>query len=91
MLFGYGSGPQQMDGNKTCRQIAGIFDCHADAAVQCGAHRPMEHIQGFTRSYCYWTAPSGECLHRTALVNGFIEITQNNNKTQLLASNYGTF
>ena len=44
---------------------------------------------------CYWTPPSGKCLHRIALVasmvNGFIEITQNNNKTQLLAINYGTF
>jgi hypothetical protein len=27
------------------RQFAGDFDCHADAAVQCEVHRPMEHIQ----------------------------------------------
>ena len=35
-----------------------------DAAVRCGAHRPMEHIQGFTRSH--WMPPLGECLRRIA-------------------------
>jgi hypothetical protein len=41
--------------------------------------------------------PSGECLRRIALAttmaNKFIETSQkqNTNKTQLLASNYGTF
>jgi hypothetical protein len=39
--------------------------------------------------------PSGECLRRiapaAAMVNEFVETTQNTNKTQLLASNYGTF
>jgi hypothetical protein len=39
--------------------------------------------------------PSGECLRRiapaAAMVNKFVETTQNTNKTQLLASNYGTF
>ena len=53
----------------------------------------MEHIQGFTRSH--WMPPSGECLRRiapaAAMVNEFVETTQNTNKTQLLASNYGTF
>jgi len=34
------------------------------AAVRREAHRPMEHIQGFTRSH--WMTPSGECLHRIA-------------------------
>jgi hypothetical protein len=37
--------------------------------------------------------PSGKCLHRiapaAAMVNKFIETTQNTNKTQLLAINYG--
>jgi hypothetical protein len=36
----------------------------------------------------------GECLHRiapaAAMVDKFVETTQNTNKTQLLASNYGT-
>ena len=39
--------------------------------------------------------PSVECLRRiapaAAMVNEFVETTQNTNKTQLLASNYGTF
>jgi hypothetical protein len=48
MLFSYGSGQPRIDKNKKCRQIDGNFVCHADAAVQRGAHRPMEHIRGFT-------------------------------------------
>jgi hypothetical protein len=39
--------------------------------------------------------PSGEWLRRivpaAAMVDEFVELTQNTNKTQLLASNYGTF
>jgi hypothetical protein len=38
--------------------------------------------------------PSGECLHRitpaAAMVNKYIENTQNTNKKLFLASNYGT-
>jgi hypothetical protein len=93
MLFSYGSGQQGINNNKKCRQIAGNFDCHADAVVQRGVHLPMEHIQGFTQSY--WMLPLGKCLRRiapaAAMVNEFVEKTQNTNKTQLLASNYGTF
>jgi hypothetical protein len=59
--------------NKKCRQIADNFDCHADAAVGCRAHRPMEHILGFTRSH--WMPPLDECLHQiaaaAAMVNDF--------------------
>jgi len=48
MLFSYGSGQQRINDNKKCRQIAGEFDCHADAAVQRGTHScPMKHVQGF--------------------------------------------
>ncbi len=54
----------QIYDNKKCRQIAGNFDGHADAAVWCGTHRPMEHIPGFTRRH--WMLPSGKCLHRIA-------------------------
>jgi hypothetical protein len=53
----------------------------------------MKHIRGFTQSHCM--PPSGECLRRiapaVAMVNKFVETTQNTNKTQLLASNYGSF
>jgi hypothetical protein len=78
---------------KKSRQIDGNFDCHGDAAVRRGAYRPMEHIRGFTRSH--WMPPSVECLRcitrAAAMVKEFKSNTQNTNKTQLSASNYGTF
>jgi hypothetical protein len=37
----------KINNDKKCRQIAGDFDCHADTAVQRGAHRSMERICGF--------------------------------------------
>jgi len=93
MLFSYVGGQQQIGDNIKCRWIAGDFDCHAYAAVRCGAHCPMEHIPGFTRSH--WMPPLGECLRCIApvavMVNEFVETTLNTTKTQLLASNYGTF
>jgi len=93
MLFSYCYGQQQISDNKKCRRIAGDFDCHTDAAVRRGAQLPIEHIQGFTRSH--WMPPLGECLHRIApaavMVDEFVETILNSNKTQLLASNYGTF
>jgi hypothetical protein len=53
----------------------------------------IEHAQGFTGSH--WMPPSGKCLCPiapvAAMVNKFVETTQNTIKTQLLASNYGTF
>jgi hypothetical protein len=53
----------------------------------------MEHIPGFIRSH--WMPPSGKCLRRiapaAAMVKELESNTQNTNKTQLLASNYGTF
>ncbi len=62
-------------------------------AVRRRAHRPMEHVQGFTGSH--WMLPSGKCLRpiapAAAMVNEFVETTQSTNKTQLLASNYSTF
>ena len=93
MLYSYGSGQQQIDNNKICRQIAGNFDCHGNAAVQRGAHLPMEHIQGFTWSH--WMPQSVKCMRHislaAAMVDKFEWNTQNTNKTQLLASKYGTF
>ena len=93
MVFSYGSGRKQIDGNKKSRRVDGNFYCHGDAAVRRGAHRPIEHVQGFTRSH--WMPPSVKCSHRiaqvAAMVNEFVETTQNTNKTQLLASNYSTF
>jgi hypothetical protein len=48
-------GNNGINDNKKCRERAGDFDHHVDAAVQCGAHCPMEHILGFTRSH--WMPP----------------------------------
>jgi hypothetical protein len=56
-----------------------------------GVHRPIEHIQGYTGSH--WMPPLGECMCHIAaaiMVNKIVENSQNTNKTQLLASNYGT-
>jgi hypothetical protein len=53
----------------------------------------MKHIRGFTQSH--WMPPLVECLPHIALAAGmvddFLENAQNTDKTQLLASNYGTF
>jgi len=62
MLFSYVRGQQRIDNNEKCRQIAGNFDCHADAVVRRGAYCLMEIIQGFTRSH--WmpqSVPAGYC------------------------------
>jgi hypothetical protein len=61
----------EINGNKKCRRIDGIFYYHGDAAVRRGAHRPMEHIPGFTRSH--WMPPSGECLCRIAPVAAMVD------------------
>jgi hypothetical protein len=50
----------KIDDAKQYTYFAGNFDCHGDAVVKCGAHHPMEHILGFTRSH--WMPPLGECL-----------------------------
>ncbi len=85
-------GDSGINNNKKCRERACGFDHHADVAVQCGAHRPMEHILGFTRSH--WMPPLGRCLRpitpAAAMVNKYIENTQNTNKKLFLASDYGT-
>jgi hypothetical protein len=48
----------------------------------------MDHIRGFTRSH--WMQPSGECLRRiapaAAMVDEFVETTQNTNKKLILAN-----
>jgi len=55
---------KEINNDKKCRQIAGHFDDHVDAAVQCRAHCPMVHTPSFTRSH--WMPPSGKCLRRIA-------------------------
>ncbi len=78
MLFSYVGGQQRIGDNKKCRQIAGDFDCHADAAVRCGEHRPMEHIPGFNRSH--YMPQLGECLHRIAVAAAMVDDLVKNTK-----------
>ena len=85
-------GDNKIDNNKKYASNTGDFDCHADAAVRCGAHRPMEHIPGFPRSH--WMPSLGKCLHcitvLATIVAKFAVKHQNTNKTQLFACNYST-
>ncbi len=41
----------EIDSDKKYTSNAGDFDGHADMAVQCGAHPPMERIHGFMQSH----------------------------------------
>jgi hypothetical protein len=47
----YGCGQQQIDNNKKYTSNGGNFDGHADTAVRCRVHRPMERIRGFMQSH----------------------------------------
>jgi hypothetical protein len=73
MLFSYVRGQQRIDNNEKCRQIAGNFDCHADAVVRRGAYCLMEIIQGFTRSL--------KCLRGIALAAAMVNKFEGNHKT----------
>jgi hypothetical protein len=70
--------PTTKSTRQKCRQIGDNFDSHGDAAVQRGAHRPMKHIQGFTRSH--WMPPLGECLRRIAPAATMVNELLNNTK-----------
>jgi hypothetical protein len=70
---------QRINHNNKCRQIAGDFDCHAGLAVRRGAHCPMEHIRGFTRSH--WMPPSVECLRHITLVAAMVDNIGQKHKT----------
>jgi len=48
-----------------CTSVAGHFDGHGGAPVWYGAHRLMQHDQGFTGSH--WMPPSGNYSLRIAL------------------------
>ncbi len=47
-----------------CTLSAGRFDGHGGPPVQYEAHRPMQHVQGYTRSH--WMPPLGNYLLRIA-------------------------
>jgi hypothetical protein len=41
----------KINGDKKYKSNTGNFNGHADMAVQCQAHCPMERIHGFMRSH----------------------------------------
>jgi hypothetical protein len=41
----------EINSDKKYMSNAGNFDGHADMAVRCGAHHPMERIHGFMQSH----------------------------------------
>ncbi len=84
MLLSHGSGKQQIDDNKKCRQIAGDFDGHGDAAVRREAHRPMEHIQASLKA-------TGRRHRVSACVISPRQLPWSTISKQLLARNYTTF
>jgi hypothetical protein len=47
MVVSYHYGQQRNQQCKQMQEITGNFDHHVNAAVQRGAHLPMEHNQGF--------------------------------------------
>jgi hypothetical protein len=53
-------GNNESTATKNVGKLMAVLIAMANAAVLCGAHRPMEHIQGFT--LCHWMPPSVECL-----------------------------
>jgi len=67
----YGCGQQRNRRDKKSRQIDDDFGGHGNAAVRRGVHRPMEHIQGFTRSH--WMPPSSERLRRIAPMAAMVD------------------
>jgi hypothetical protein len=71
VFFINGSSQQRNRRNKKCRQIDDDFDNHADAAMRCGAHCPMKHNQGFTRSQ--WMPPLVKCSHRIAAAAAMVD------------------
>jgi len=48
-----------------CPSSVDHFDGHGEALKQYMRHRPMQHVQGYTRSY--GMPPSGDYLLRIAL------------------------
>ncbi len=52
----------EIDETKNAGESTTISMAMAMQRYDAKAHRPMDHIQGFTRSH--WMPPSGECLRR---------------------------
>ncbi len=78
----------EINADKKYTSNDGDFDGHADMAVQCRVHWPMEHIHGFMQATrCRHCASAHGVLPRrlpwSMILN---ETKKNTNKTQLLPS-----
>ena len=64
IVLSYEYSNQKKAAANKCTSVAGHFDGHGGAPVRYGAHLPMQHDQGFTKSH--WMPPSGNySLHFT--------------------------
>jgi hypothetical protein len=64
MVLGYDYSNQKRRWWQTNASSAGHFDGHGGAPEQYRQHRPMQHVQGYSRSH--WTPASGDYLLRIA-------------------------
>ena len=55
---------------KKCASVMGHFEGYDNAPVQCWAHRPTKHVQGYLKSH--WTPPVGDYLPRIALADAMV-------------------
>jgi hypothetical protein len=71
-------GNNKINNAKKWGEIDGNFDHHGYLMVHSGAHCPMKHIKGFTRSH--WMPPLGECLRCIAPAAAMFAILVENRK-----------
>jgi hypothetical protein len=71
----------------TCSSIVGHFDGHGGPSVQYKAHRPMQHVQGYSGSH--WTPPSGDYL--LCIAPAAARATANKTKTKKCTKKTGHF
>ena len=70
MLFATISQAKKAAATNKCTSVVGHFNGHANKAVRCQVHRPIKHVQGYSR--CHWTPPSGKYLPCIALADAMV-------------------
>jgi hypothetical protein len=71
----------------TCSSVVGRFDGHGGPPVQYEAHRPMQHIQGYSGSH--WTPLSGNYSLR--ITPAAARATANKTRTKKCTKKTGHF
>jgi hypothetical protein len=74
----------EINATKNAGKSTMISTTPSDAAVRCGAHRPMKNNQGFTQSQLM--PPSGKCLCHIAAAAAMVNYFGQKHKT--LPKNY---